>query len=470
VTLLSLRRMTLGFGLALAVAAPAAAQSFRTLPPDSPLLGSVPVDALAPGTLPISLAEAVRRALETNLGVLLADTRVDAASGQRQSDLGALLPHFFGSVTETRRKTNLEAVGFPLRDGFPRVVGPFNVFDARLFVSQTLFNLEGLSAARASARGLDAERLSRQRVRDMVTLVAASAYLELQATEARVTAADAQLVTARALEQQARDLQAGGLVAGIDVLRAEVQVAAAEERRTLASRDLEKERLLFARVIGLPVGQAFVLTDTVPYVPAAPQPLEAALTQAFASRADYLAAQQRVREAEARRDAAMRARLPSARLTADFGAIGLTAGSALSTFSVMGAIDVPLYRGGQGIARQRDTEIAVRARTAEADSLRGQIEYEVRAAQLDLAAADDTLALAVRRRDLAEQQLAQATDRFAAGVTDNLEVVQAQEGVALADEQYIDTLYQFNVAKALLAQALGVTEQAMQAFLGGSTP
>jgi len=137
---------------------------------------------------------------------------------------------------------------------------------------------------------------------------------------------------------------------------------------------------------------------------------------------------------------------------------------------VMGAVDVPLYRGGQGIARQRDTEIAVRARTAEADSLRGQIEYEVRAAQLDLDAADDTLALAVRRRDLAGQQLAQATDRFAAGVTDNLEVVQAQEGVALADEQYIDTLYQFNVAKALLAQALGVTEQAMQAFLGGSTP
>jgi len=198
--------------------------------------------------------------------------------------------------------------------------------------------------------------------------------------------------------------------------------------------------------------------------------LDAALQRAYRDRPDFLAAQERVRAAEAKRAAAAAEALPSVNVTADYGAIGLTARSALPTYNIAGAVRVPIFQGGLIRGRVLEAEADLRRRRAEADNLRAEVDYDVRSALLDLKSTEEELQSATEARALANQQLEQSRDRFAAGVANNLEVIQAQEAVTLASEQYISALYGFNVSKALLAQSLGTAEQAVQKYLGGSTP
>jgi outer membrane protein TolC len=195
--------------------------------------------------------------------------------------------------------------------------------------------------------------------------------------------------------------------------------------------------------------------------------LEEALERAYRDRPDYLAAQERVKAAELARRAAAAERLPSVRLNADYGAIGLTPGSALPTFSVSGQVDVPIFNGDT-TARTIAADAELRSRRSEAEDLRAEIDYDVRAAFLDLQSTAEELRAAERARELAAQQLTQSRDRFAAGVASNIEVVQAQEAVTSSSEQYISALYGYNVSKALLARSLGSAETAVQKYLGGT--
>jgi outer membrane protein TolC len=434
-----------------------------------PFLGGVPTGTATAEILSLSALDVVSRALEHNLGVLLAEERVERSRGARRVALSDLLPNVSARATELRQKTNLEAFGFPLRGEFPRVVGPFNVFDARVFLSQTVFDARALNAARADAHRLEAERHSYRDARDLVVLVAANLYLRVLATAARAEAVRAQLETSEALHTQAQDLRTSGIVAGIDVVRAEVRVATERQRATGAENDFQKTQLQLARVIGLPIGQRFRLGDDVPNVPVPEITLEDALERAYRERPDYLAALARVRAAEAERRAASGAQLPSVRMTADYGTIGLSPSSALPTFNVTGAVNIPIFQGGrvQGLVQQADAEL--RDRRAEAEDLRAEVYYDVRSAFLDLQATREELEAATRGRELATLQLTQARDRFAAGVANNLEVVQAQEAVALASEQYIGALYGFNVSKALLARSVGDAEDAVRRYLGGGS-
>ena len=177
---------------------------------------------------------------------------------------------------------------------------------------------------------------------------------------------------------------------------------------------------------------------------------------------------ERVAAAEASRAAEFSKALPSVRLTADYGAIGLTPGDALGTYSIVGALNVPIFQGGKVHGRLLAADAELRNRRAEAEDAKAGIYYEVRTAFLDLEASAQQLDVATKARDLAAAQLAEARDRFAAGVANNIEVTQAQEAVALAAEQYIGGLYSYNVSKAVLARALGVAEQAVRQYLGGS--
>ena len=171
--------------------------------------------------------------------------------------------------------------------------------------------------------------------------------------------------------------------------------------------------------------------------------------------------------AEAARRAIVDEALPSVSVNADYGRIGLTPGDAHGTFTVAGALNVPIFQGGRSRGRLLEAEADLRARKSEAEDLKAGIYYDVRSVFLDLQATDEQLQVATRARELAGQQLTQARDRFGAGVADNIEVVQAQEAVTLAAEQYIGALYGYNVAKALLARGLGVAEDAVRQYLGG---
>jgi len=185
-------------------------------------------------------------------------------------------------------------------------------------------------------------------------------------------------------------------------------------------------------------------------------------------RHDYQAALERVRAAEAAKRAAIGEGLPSARVNADYGAIGLTPSDAQGTYALVGAVNVPIFQGGHTRGRILEADADLKQRQAEADDLRASIYYEVRTAYLDLQATQEQLQVAERARDLAAQQLTQARDRFAAGVASNIEVVQAQEAVALANEQFIDAQFGYDLAKGALIRGVGASQDVLRQLIGGT--
>ena len=478
--------LPLAAALLAAGAAPAAAQlappptfnaPLRPAPqaplPTSTFLGGVPSGEPTGSPERITVVAAIVRALEHNLGVLTAEQALGRAQGARWRALADLLPNVNGRVSETRQTINLAAFGFsggpgsPFAD-IPSIVGPFNVFDARVFLSQSVLDLGALNGARAEAHNVEAARLTYRSARDFVIHVAGNLYIQALAASARVDAARTQQQTAQTLYNQALDLKQGGLIAGIDVLRAEVQLNAQTQRATAAVNEFEKAKLSLARVMGLPLGQPFTLDAELPDLPSADMSLDAAVNLAYRTRHDYLAALERVRGAEAERQSVVGSALPSVHVNADYGAIGLTPGEAQGTFAVMGAVNVPIFQGGRTRGRLLEADADLRNRRAEADDLKASIYYEVRAAFLDLEATAQQLAVAGKARDLAGQQLAQSRDRFAAGVASNIEVVQAQEAVAVASEQFISAQYGYTLAKGALVRGVGSSEEALRQLLGGA--
>lgn len=416
---------------------------------------------------PLSILDAIQRALSHNLAVLTAEQGARRADGGRWSALADLLPSVAGRVSDSRQTINLAAFGFPLPPGTPSLVGPFSVFDARVAVSQPVIDLRALGAVQAQQHTLAAARFTAQSARDLVVLATANLYLRTLAAEARAASAAAQADTARAVVSVATSMKASGMVAGIDVLRAEVQQASADQRASAAANDVSKLKLQLAQVTGLDAARPLVLSDVLPSVPTATLDADEALTQAFRARPDYLAAQERVKAAEADRRAAIGELLPSVRVTADYGAIGHTPGDAQTTYAVAGSVSVPIFTGRtRGHLITADADLA--ARRAELDDLRQSIETDVRSALLDLDSTRQQLEVASRGRTLADEQLTHARDRFAAGVAGSLEVVQAQEAVAAATEHHITALYGYTVAKALLARSLGVAEESARQLIGGT--
>ena len=446
---------------ALAIALPAAAQSQG----NSPYSGSVPQGEKTAAPIALTAKDALTRALQFNLALLLQEQSRQAAHGARWAALSDLLPHVASTVGEHRQVLNLEAYGFPAPDP---IVGPFNVFDARVGVSQAVVDLRALNASRASTFSEKAAELGVKSARELVVLVSMDLYLEAVAAESRIEVVRAQQDTADALFKQAQDLKASGLVAGIDVVRAQLQVQNQRQRGIQAANDFAKSKLRLARAIGLPPGQEFTLVDKIPYAPLDRAPLEKVLADAYAQRSDYLAAKALVDAAEANKRAADSELLPTVRFDADFGTIGQEISNAHPTYSLGATVRIPLWEGGKTTGKRLEAEASLKQRQAEYDDLRGRIDMEVRSAVLDVTAATQQLDAARTSVDLASQELTQARDRFAAGVSGNLEVTQAQESLASASDHYIDALYAHNVAKATLARAAGIAEQAVTNFLGGS--
>ena len=443
-----------------------------SVPPGS-FLGGVPSGTVTDAVQTINIVTAITRALEHNLGVLTAQQSLGKAEGARWRALGDLLPNINGRIAETRQTINLAAFGFgrgsnsPFGD-IPTIVGPFNVFDARIFVSQSVLDFGALNGARAEAHNVEAARFTFKSARDFVISVAGNLYVQALAASARADAARAQQQTAQTLHQQALDLKQNGIIAGIDVLRAEVQLSTQTQRSTIAVNEFEKAKLQLARVIGLPLGQRFALDPALPDLPAADLSIDDAVTLAYKTRPDYQAALERVSAADATRRSIVGDALPSVRVNADYGEIGLSPADARATFAVMGAVNVPIFQGGRTRGRLLEADADIRNRRAEADDLKASIYYEVRTAFLDLDATARQLALAGKTRDLAAQQLTQARDRFAAGIASNIEVVQAQDAVAVATEQFIAAQYGYDLAKGALVRGVGTTEDLLRLLLGGS--
>jgi outer membrane protein TolC len=431
------------------------------------LYGSVSRDTRAGSPISLSITDAIDRALRYNLGLILSeqDTRISTAARVRA--LSELLPRISGTVSESVQQINLAAFGFTGFQGVPIVVGPFSVFDARLRYTHTVFDFRFLHELRSASEQVTASNYSQQDIRELVVLITTDLYLESLAGGSRVEAARSQLKTAQAVYDRAVNLKETGVVPGIDVLRAQVQLQAQQQRLIAAENELAKQKLNLARAIGLPQAQEFTQSNQFVTDPLNIPPLEQTLSTALDSRPDYRRAMTLIRAAEESRKAASGRRLPSLKLDADYGALGTNPAFSHGTMLVQGTLAIPIYTGERARAEILESESLLEQRKAEASNLRDQIEYQIRTANLDIQAAAEQVRVAQAARDLAQQQLIQAQDRFAAGVVNGLEVTQAQETVAGTDESYISSLFGLNVAETALARAMGTAEKTIKAFFGG---
>jgi outer membrane protein TolC len=301
-----------------------------------------------------------------------------------------------------------------------------------------------------------------------VVLAVGNAYLQAIAAAARVETAEAQVTSAQALSDKATDQQKAGVIPAIDSLRAQVELQSRKQQLIVARNDLAKYRLTVARVIGLALGQEFVLTEKAPYQSLTPLPLDAYLQKAYQSRSDYQAALTQVRAAELMRRSASAGHLPTLDFAANLGDIGVTPSQSNGTWQVNGGLNIPIFAGNKVHSDVLEADAQLKQVRSQLGDLRGRIDYEVRTALLDLNAAAEQVEVARSSVDLAEQALTQSQDRFTAGIADNLEVVQAQESVASAHESYIQSLYAHNLAKVELAHAIGDAEDGVKRFLKGN--
>jgi outer membrane protein TolC len=457
----------------LAVALPAFAQETETRTPrninvQQPFLGSVSQGTATGTSIPLSIADAIDRALRYNLETTLSSQETRVTRAARIRKLSELLPRVNGGITEYVQQINLAAFGFNSFPGVRPVVGPFSVFDARARYTQTLLDFRRLHEYRSAGEDVKASVNSEEDVREIVVLVATDLYLEAVAASSRVDAARAQLKTYQAVFDRATALRQSGVVAGIDVVRAQVQLQAQQQRVVSTENDLAKAKLNLARAIGMPQGQEFTQTDAfVTTATPVPQDFNQLLNSALDARPDYRRAVALVRAAEESRKAAVGRGRPSVLVNADYGDLGKTPGSSHGTFLAQATLLIPIYTGRSVEAEVLESSALVEQRKAEAENLRDHIEYEIRTANLDIQSALQQVKVAESSRDLAQQQFMQAQDRFVAGVATSLEVVQAQDAIAIADENYISSLYTLNIAQASLARAVGAAEKTIKAYFGG---
>lgn len=430
--------------------------------------GSGTVDALVPGVVQLPLIDAIDRGLKHNLGLLLSQQQTEMARAQYRRQLSALLPNLSGGANESVNQINLAAFGIPLPAGLTSpVIGPFGLFDVHANMNATVLDFNARNKVRAAAENEKTAKFTVQDARELVVLVVGNQYLLTLANAARLESAKAQFNTAQTIFQQAQDLKKAGVSAGIDVLRAQVQMQAQQQRVLAAQNQFEQQKMALARTIGMPVAQQFMLTDAVPYASFPAIDLQEALARAYERRPEYLAALSRTRAAEIAVKAAKGEALPTVEVNGQLGILGPAPGSAEGVYALSAGIRVPIFQGGKVKADVAQAETLWRQNKLQLENLRSQIEFEIRSALMDVKTSDDQVQVARQQVVLAAEQLKQSQDRYAAGVSGSLEVVQSQEAVAGANENQIQALYQNNVAKLTLVRALGEAEQRTREFLGG---
>jgi outer membrane protein TolC len=427
--------------------------------------GSTPSGVATKDVLPLTLEDALKRGLRFNLGVIDQNNQVLQAEGQRMVARSQLMPTFNTAVSEEFEQLNLRTQGVE-SNTFP-LTARFNFFDARAVrLDQTALDFVRLDNLHSASAMVAASREQARDARDLIVLAVGGSYLQLIATQARIDAANAEVDSSRAIYKQAADRFAAGLNARIDANRAQVQLQTEQQRLRSLQADLETQKLRLARIIGLPVGQQFTLVDVYGFAPLTEFTIDTALARAFATRTDLRAAAATVKAAEESAKAAHAEYLPTLKVNADVGAAGVTPSHESSgVFTVAGTLNVPLYEGGRIRGEVEQTTAALKQRQAELEDLRAQVDQDVRQAFINLNSAADQVGVAKSNVDLAHQTLTQSTDRFNSGVADTVELVQAEQAVVQADADYINAVFEHNLAKISLARAMGNAEQTLPQLL-----
>jgi len=474
IRLLCAASLILGALLSYAQTYPASVSGSATQSPPSgnaanSFSGSVPIK-LVPGRMPLSLQNAIDLGLKHNLGLLLSQADTRAARGQRWQELSALLPQVTAGPYVAASKVNVDELGFAGLATLLHIspsVGPYSYFDARAGVNQNLFDWKSINTARAASQNVKSADYTLLDARDLVILTIGYVYFQAVADEARIATDEAQVETAEALFNQATDQVNVGTAADIDALRTKVELQSRQQQLIEAKNDFAVQKIAVARVIGLATSQDFDLTDKSLYQPLDNLTVDAALTRAYAGRSDYRAAESAVRAAELSRKAAVAGYFPSLSFGADYGTGGAHPSDSTRVYDVRGTLSIPIFTGNSVHGEIQQADARLEQSRERLENLQAQVEADVRTAFLTLQSSAEQVKVAQSNIELADQTLAQSRDRFSAGVTDSVEVVQSQEAVAGAHEQYISSLYKYNFAKISLIRALGAGTQGVKEYFAG---
>ena len=413
---------------------------------------------------PLTLREAIQRAVTYNLGTIGQNNASLQARGQMTVARSALLPNLNGTFREVLQRTNLASQGLrvPL---IPQIVGPYNYFDLRAALTQNLFDFTALRNYRSAQENLKAAEMSANDARDLVVLAVGGAYLQVIAAGAREKSARVQVKTARAVYEQTQQRQAVGLNAQIDVDRNLVEYQTQQQKLVTLQNDLAKQKINLARIIGISPDEDIALADSLPYSPAPTLSYADAVRAALTTRADLKEADFALRSAQSAHSAAIAERLPSVSVSADYGANGVNPAQSYGTYNVTGTVRVPIWQGGKTKGDIEQAQAALNQRRAERSEIEGRIESEVKSAFLDLAATEAQYRLSESNRKVSDENLALTRQRLDAGIADSVEVTRALDTSATSELDLITSLFSFNLAKLNLSRSLGDAETKVLQYL-----
>jgi outer membrane protein TolC len=410
----------------------------------------------------LSLADAIDLALQNNLTTLLAQERKREARGLEKQSLSGLLPNLWAAAYQANLTLNLAALGFEPGSfpGIPSFVGPFNNFDARVQLQQTIFSLSAIRNYQAGRAGVHLAGMQEDLAREQVAIYTALTYLETLRSDRALLAAQADVDLAQALLVLAQDQRTAGIATGVDVTRAETRLAQQQLNLAQSQRALDEARLQFQRVVGLPLGTKLTLTDAMRFSIETLPAIELAVAQAEQDRPEVRIAAAQVTVLDYQRRAARAELLPNLEFLGDYGVSGITpTNSDLPTRRAAVQLNVPIFNGGLTRGRIAVATSQQRQSELELDSTRGQVEEDVRLAFAALRTTAEGVRAADKSFELAQRELEMARDRFRAGVADNLEVITAQTALAEARAAQITALAQYNATRLNLAAALGHAQQ-----------
>jgi outer membrane protein TolC len=477
---ISARSFLAACGAVFLSAAPLPAQSANQSSAQSPYYGSVTLVQASSEVKPLSIDDAIAMGIANNLGLVEARKQEQSIQAQSLKSLQPLLPTITAQADSGAHQINLAALGFsssvigkfaplfPNLDfaSFPTVV-KVNTTDAMVNYDQTLFSLANIYRYRSARESTVAAYYTKQSARGLAVLTVGDAYLQALALGAQVDNAKALLAADKVLLDQTVAEHEAGTAANLDELRARVQYQTQQQTVITAEVNFKKAKIALNREIGLPAEQEIQLTDAEPYADLETMDIEQAKVMAYKSRQDYQSLQAQVRAAQLQRKAAKWERLPTLDLQGNYGVTGVTGGLYHGTFAAAGTLNLPVFqearfRGDSGVASANLTNSM-----QQLANLKEQINQQLRDSILDVQTAAELVRVAQSNVALAQKELEQTTDRFEAGIDDNLPVVQAQATLADAETNLINTTSQHNQAKLGFARALGIVDTQYASFLHG---
>lgn len=413
----------------------------------------------------LTLRDAIEKGLQANLSVLVADTRIAEAEGTRTRRLSAaLFPRVRSQNYANFQNRNLRAFGISA-PGFPALAGPFSNYDFRIAADQNIFDLQTYRSFKASEEALQASKFDYQDARDLIIRSIAGLYLDAQSAAARTNAAQTRVTDSQVLDQLAKSKHDAGTATGVDLLRAQVQLANDQQRLLSAQNQYKQALLVLARNLGLSPSTPLELAEPLRFQPLTHPSAEVIVGSAVLTRSDYLSLARQRQQLVEQQEASKARYYPKLSLSGNYGGLGRSVGSVQPTYVVQGQLDFTVFdRDRNGEAQEFASRIK-RIENQIADLRRG-IEQDVRAALLNLESTAEQVAVAQQGQDLAERELKLTQDRFQSGVTNNIEVTTAQDELARAQENSILAVSSYVDAKFALARAAGGTEKNLDQYFG----